>query len=160
MAVNMLHCGSIDDVYAYEKIQRRPTKKVSPPLSPIVEKPRHKKAMSFSTSAPDSPPSAKLGAKKSMSFRWITRHISGTPGNSGRRVSTEDMKASNPTPTAPALPPKKPKEATKRIGFMDILLGYHSLLQATPAFPPTAAQRREIHPTIGFIRNPDYGTQG
>ncbi|MCO5575335.1 hypothetical protein L7F22_029135 [Adiantum nelumboides] len=166
----MLQCGSINDVYSYKKMKRRPSSSLqddSPPSSPpppppptSLAKPRHEKSMSFSISAPVSPTSAKLDAKKTMSFRWIGRQsAAGTSSSSDKRASSGDVKASTKAPSSTAssaagLPPKK----QKRIGFIDILLGYHSLLQATPAYP-ASAQRRELYPTIGFIRNPDYGAQ-
>ncbi|KAH7278687.1 hypothetical protein KP509_38G052400 [Ceratopteris richardii] len=56
--------------------------------------------------------------------------------------------------------PKKVKDSYKpRIGFMDILMGYHSLLQATPILYPAGLQRRQTQPTVGFLNNLDYRNQ-
>lgn len=145
----MIHCGTLDDVYSYEKMKHdRRGDDESPRLS-------SRKTASFRKSdSPQQPPTlAKLGSKRSASFRRIFQQSDRS--SCSKTIAMQDMKESSISSLSP---PKKPKERSKGIGFVDILLGYHSLLQASPGFS-VARQRKELFPTIGFTQDPDYGPQ-
>lgn len=120
-----LYCGSIDDVYAYERI-RRPG----------------------SGSAP-SPRVTKLGGKK-VSFKEKTASVACEPYQVRLDVAApaEVTQTRSCGQTA-----KKMKEPSRKVGFVEILLGYHSLLQVSPS-APMARQRKQLYPTIGFVQTP------
>ena len=46
---------------------------------------------------------------------------------------------------------------SRKLGLVEIFMGYHSLLQATPAGLGHLSRRREIYPTIGFSQDPHIG---
>lgn len=77
--------------------------------------------------------------------------------NSQAHISNKPRSASarfQPKKVAESL--GKAKKEMSKIGLVDILLGYHALIQASVGanINQLHPNRDQLHPTVGFVRNP------